>query len=383
MEEEYIDVRNTQKLYARILESFKNDPAVCDENKTLVCRFLRDAALGKTVIGRAKKKIGPARLFGYIIQLYPLMLYLKKPLEKVTQEDMENFVEALDADQILSRSPRVVGDRTVPSGKLLSPRYKVEIKIVIKKFYKWLLGDSKIYPPLVEWIDTYIEQKEVPSLTQAEVERMIDRSKSPRHRALIQVLFDGGFRIAELLNIRLHHVRFRASETNDPTQDCFFLRVPYSKTLRRTVALPMHASTKWLRMWLEDHPSRPRILPDGTLESSDVMAQLFPMSENAARLVVRRAGKQALGKRVYPHLLRHTSATFWSNKLPYFKFCKRFGWTMTSKMPQRYIDREGVDELDVVRLFHADERKQPKPETQDPFETFAPAEAWRRNGSRL
>ena len=54
--------------------------------------------------------------------------------------------------------------------------------------------------------------------------------------------------------------------------------------------------------------------------------------------------------------MRHTSATYWSNKLPYFKFCKRFGWTMTSKMPQRYIDREGVDEMEVAEIFHRSEQ---------------------------
>ena len=90
--------------------------------------------------------------------------------------------------------------------------------------------------------------------------------------------------------------------------------------------------------------------PDGTIEATDMEMQLFPMSDNAVRLLVRRAGRRALGKRVYPHLMRHTSATYWSNRLPYFKFCKRFGWTMTSKMPQRYIDREGVDELEVAAI---------------------------------
>ena len=84
--------------------------------------------------------------------------------------------------------------------------------------------------------------------------------------------------------------------------------------------------------------------------------QLFPMSETATRLMVGRAGRRALGKRVYPHLLRHASATYWSNKLPHFRFCKRFGWTMTSKMPQRYIDREGVDEFEVASIYQADER---------------------------
>ncbi len=69
------------------------------------------------------------------------------------------------------------------------------------------------------------------------------------------------------------------------------------------------------------------------------------------RLAVSRAGKRALGKRVYPHLLRHTSATYWCNRLSHFRLCKRFGWTMTSQMPQRYIDREGVDELEMASLY--------------------------------
>ncbi len=53
---------------------------------------------------------------------------------------------------------------------------------------------------------------------------------------------------------------------------------------------------------------------------------------------------------------RHSSATYWCNKLSYFQFCKRFGWTVTSKMPQKYIDREGVDELAVAEKYHEDVR---------------------------
>ena len=67
--------------------------------------------------------------------------------------------------------------------------------------------------------------------------------------------------------------------------------------------------------------------------------------------MVKRMGERALRKRVYPHLLRHTSATYWSNRLSWFKLCKRFGWAMTSSMPQRYIDREGVDEIEMARAY--------------------------------
>ena len=116
--------------------------------------------------------------------------------------------------------------------------------------------------------------------------------------------------------------------------------------------MPMYDTTKWLLLWLEDHPASPRISRDGTIEADDVNTPLFPMTANAVRLIVGRAGRLALGKRVYPHLMRHTSATYWSNKLPWFKLCKRFGWTMTSSMPQRYIDREGVDEIEIAELYH-------------------------------
>jgi integrase len=354
MEEEYIDTHQTARRYQLALECFANDSEISDYNRQLVLSFIRDAALGKTVLRKAKKKIGPSRLMNYLKHLRPLIAFLQMDLDKVTQQHMERFVEALETDRIRSRALRVTGKELVRSNAKLSPGYKVDIKITIKKFYKWLWGRNEVYPPVVSWIDTFLPQSAVAALTEAEVERMIDRATSILQRALIQTFFDGGFRICELLNVRLLHVSFRSVDPNDPTKRCFFLRVPFSKTLMRTVALPMQASTKWLKLWLEDHPAKPIIREDGTLEAPDLRLQLFPMSDTAARLMVHRAGKRALGKRVYPHLLRHASATFWSNKLPHFKLCKRFGWTMTSKMPQRYIDREGVDEMSIAQMYLAE-----------------------------
>ena len=360
---------------------FKNDKNISQRNKEIILSFLRDAALGKTVIGKAKKKIGAARLFGCITQLYPFIEYVKKDLDRVTQEDMEKFIEALESDGIRSKGRRIEGGHIHKRSGNLSPRYKADIKITIKKFYKWLWGNSRVYPEIVEWIDTYVEPKEIQALTEAEVERLADRCKTPLQRAVVQVLFDGGFRVGELLNIRLRHVWLKNFDPNDPAKKSFFVRVPFSKTLRRTVALPMRATTKWLSMWLEDHPAQPTIRGDGTIDAHDVMAQLFPMTDNAVRQIVSRAGKRALGKRVYPHLLRHTSATYWSNKLPYFKFCKRFGWTMTSKMPQRYIDREGVDELEVAQIYHEDERTKLAKENQRLLDELAEMKAQRQASS--
>ena len=355
MEEQYIELRNTRCIYASTVAKLENDPAISPRNKELIRKFLRDAALGKTIIGKAKKKIGHGALVGYVYHLYPFIFFLKKDLDQVTMEDTECFIEALENDEIRSRSPRIKGYKPCRSGQPYSDRYKVDMKVVIRKFYKWLWGENKRYPEIVEWFDTYTKDKEVPALTEIEVERMLDHARTPLQRALVQVLYDGGFRIGELLNIRLRHVRLQNYDPKDPDRTCFSLRVPFSKTLPRTVPLPMHATSKWLSMWLEVHPARPIFLEDGRLTATDEQMQLFPLSDSEVRHLINRLGRRALNKRVYPHLLRHSSATYWCQKLPYFVLCKRFGWTMTSKMPQKYIDREGINDLAAALIYHESE----------------------------
>ncbi|MCK4873246.1 MAG: site-specific integrase [Phycisphaerales bacterium] len=350
-EEEYIDIKNNKRNLELTLARLRADGRISETNKEIIQQFLRDAALGKTVIGRRKKKISDATLITYILHLYPVMLFLRKDLDKIGQDELERFVEALEGGAVRSRSPRLSGSRVASSGAPLSERYQVNVKKTIKKFYKWLLGSPKEYPPLVSWIDTYVQDKEVAALSEQEIGRMLDRAKTVLQRALIQVLFDGGFRIGELLNIRLKHVRLARFDPREPEKKCFVVRVPFSKTMPRTVALPMPASTKWLTLWLEDHPARAEIADDGSVQARNIDAQLFPTTANAVRLVVGRLGRSVLNQRVYPHLIRHSSATFWANRLPYFKICKRFGWTMTSQMPQRYIDRAGIDELSVARIY--------------------------------
>lgn len=358
-DEEFIDLRNSGRWLQRSFSAMQANPNLSDRNKELLSRFLRDASLGKTLPGRAKKKIGPARQCSYLLHLTLLAQVTKKDLDALTQEDMEDFIEGLEWNRLPScrwgiRQPAIPRVEQRP----LSPRYQHEIKLTIRKFYKWLLGNNRAYPPIVEWIDTLKPVKDISALTEAEVRAMLYSTSRIMHRALIQTLFDGGFRIGELMNVRLRHLTYRSINPETPEQKCFMVRVPFSKTLRRTVVMPMPATTEILRLWLREHPARPILLGDGTIGECDERVPLFPVQPNTPRTVLAKAGRRALGKRVYPHLLRHTSATYWCTKLPYFQFCKRFGWTMTSNMPQRYIDREGIDDLETARIYYRHQRMQ-------------------------
>jgi len=323
-----IDIHDRKAKFQQALASLEMDNCINEQNKKLVLDFIRDCTLGKTIIGKSKKKIGPARCLKYLSILQRLSEVLSKSFHDVNQSDMERLIQDLETDRIRARN-----------GKPYSEATKTDIKKTIKKFWKWKDGNNRTYPELVEWIDTYIAVKDVPALTRSEVEKMIEHTASPRDRTLLMVLFDSGARAEELLNVRLkrEHVSWKED------LKCYMIRLEYSKTKPRTISLPL--STSYMMSWLEVHPAK-----------DNPQAQLFPMTYPAMKMVVSRLGRRVLGKRVTPHMLRHSSATFYANKLknPY-KLCYRYGWTMASDMVNRYLDREGILEEETDSVVKADE----------------------------
>lgn len=208
MEEEYIDIHNMRGRYERVRARLLADPRINELNKALIERFLREAALGKTIVGRARTRIGPSRLANYAKHFISMADFLPPDLENATSEQIERLVLAIENNEVRSRLLKKVNGCLQPSQDVLSPQYKADLKGTIKKFYKWLQGNNRVYPELVAWIDTFVQHKEIPALTEQEIATLLEQAESTLDRALLQVLFDGGFRIAELLNVRLRHVSF-------------------------------------------------------------------------------------------------------------------------------------------------------------------------------
>lgn len=300
------------------------------ENKALVKAFVHDARLGKTIKKKSKKKVGKSRQIKYVQDLKKLDAHFKKNFKDVAQEEMECFILDLEDGKLIQKN-----------GKPYAAETQVAIKKIVIKFYKWLHGSPDVTPSIVSWIDTSCELKDHIFLTRAELDTMLSRMVSNsseqvvRNKALIAVLFDTGLRANELLNLRVRDLEYH--------NEHYKIRVTVSKTLKRTLVLTL--SRKYVDEWLDVYPNR--TVPE---------AQLFPISYTALAHMIERTGKR-ISKHVTPHTLRHSSITYWANHLKHAQLCMRFGWSMNSKQPARYIQRAGIEEEAVAELYNENEAK--------------------------
>ncbi|MDP2908195.1 MAG: site-specific integrase, partial [Nanoarchaeota archaeon] len=307
--EDKIDIHNTDRVYETALRKFEADEGINPKNRELILKFLWDCKMGKTIKARTRKKLGKRRILKYLFLIKRIAGWLGKPLNEVSQEEMERFVFNIEEGFYKNK------------GKDYSERTKLDFKKALQKFYKWM---GK--PELVDFIDMTDIPKEVPAITREELEKMINSTHETSVKAALIVLFDGGPRAEELLNVRLKDLT-QKTHMNDTA--CYWINIRHSKTFARTIPLPL--STKQINEWMAEHPDK-----------NNAEAQLFPYTYPALRKRIRILGERALKKRLTLHMLRHSSATYWAPKLNRYQLCAKYGWAFSSDMPDRYIKRKGI-----------------------------------------
>jgi integrase len=308
------DIHHIEQSFRSALCKLENDNSLVQRNRELILSFIRERKLSH---------------------------WLDKPFDSVTQADMEGVIEGLENNKY-KREIKDKKGRILRSSNLAHST-KLDYKKTLRKFYKWLLGDNDHYPELVDWIDTFDIEKEIPALRREEIERLAEALKL-RDKAILMFLFDSGARAAEFLNITIGDLT--------KVDNSFKARIAFSKTKPRTIHLPI--CSKYLELWLQESKEK------------DEHNYLFPISYEALRRMLYRVGKKVLNKRVTPHILRHSSATYYANllKSPY-KLCYRYGWSMASQMPKRYIDREGIIEEETPDLVRVNDISKLEKQNQD------------------
>lgn len=319
----FIDYRKRGDQYRRSYARFIEDDNVIAENKEIIKKFLRDCELGKTLRGRQKKKISESRCLRLLEYLKSVSAWMGKPLDKVEEKDMEDFILNLEKDIYRKKN-----------GKPYSEETKSSIKKVLKKFYRWMYGEGDRLNKLMGWVETFVPEKEIPTLRREEVELLAQSSGDMKYNFVIMLLFDSGARIEEIMNVRLKDISRK--------KDYYAIRIIYSKTKPRTISLPI--CSELMEVYLRNHHGK-----------DDPMSPLLTMKEAALRMYLKRLSMKVLKKRVTPHTLRHASASYYCNRLSQYQLCYRYGWSMASKMPARYIDREGILEQETAKAVREDD----------------------------
>ncbi len=256
------------------------------------------------------------RISKYYLLIRYLDSFLNKPLDKVERQDIERFL----SDFVSKRYDSVETRNT--------------FRRMLKRFYKWLLGNDEEHPDVVKWIKNEAEiKKKLPDdmLTEEEIKCMIDHAKHERDKALVITLYESGARIGEFLNMKIKDVVF----------DEYGCKVRlFGKTGDRVIRLIF--STPYLRAWINRHPFKND--PNAPLWCGFIHPQKKPLSWNEVYMLLKDIGKRArIKKPLNPHNFRHSRATALANKLTEAQMNAYFGWSQDSKMSKIYIHLSGRD----------------------------------------
>jgi integrase len=255
--------------------------------------------------------------------------YFSKPCQKLTLKDVEAFEKAMSSGELKSMKK-----------KPYSHSMRVDIRIALRIFLRWKLGHRAV--KLTDWFDCRDVIKTPEYLKETEVEKLYRHCKSAQERFLVAVLFDSGARAEEFHNIRFEDIQLPEGKENYVR---LALKEEYSKTLGRTISLYWKHSFEAVKEYLDER------IRDG-IKSRD---PIFNGTYDSARLFLQRLGRRVLDKHIHFHLFRHSSATYFANRLNRQELCIRYGWKFSSNMPDVYIARAGVENRDLDQKFASTE----------------------------
>jgi len=266
--------------------------------------------------------LGKQRILKYLYTLFRLSQWMEVPFDKAEKKDIVKVVRKIEM-------------------KDYSEWTKKDYKIVIKRFYKWLNGNDEEYPDKVKWIKTTFRKnkRKIPEdlITKQELEKMIRVANHSRDRALVSLLYESGFRIAEALNLRIKDIKF---------DEIGAKIIGNGKTGMRKIRLI--SSVPYLSAWVEHHPFRdepdaPLWLKIGATRKDEIICY-----NNARKIIKTLAKKANIKKRIHPHLFRHSRATELAIHLTDAQMDQYFGWAQGSNMPSTYVHLSGSDLEDSI-----------------------------------
>lgn len=315
-----MDIHNYQGRLELVLKRIKESP-ISENNKKTIIRFHDNCF---------SEGLSTARVVRYLYDLIKIENWLGKDFEHAGMEDIKALVCIIEKTSYAEHTKR-------------------DLKIILKKFYRWLRGTEE-YPPEVRWIKTNIKRNKnkLPEdmLTEDEIEKLINAAEHPRDRALVAVLYESGCRIGELASLKLKNINFDEYGAQ---------LLVNGKTGARRIRII--SSVPYLSEWINRHPLKND--PEAPIwinRINENKAIEYAAIKNILLCLKKKAG---IKKKVNPHNFRHSRASYLANHLTEAQMNQYFGWVQGSNMPAIYIHISGRDvDPAILRLYGIKNREE-------------------------
>ncbi|MFA5303139.1 MAG: site-specific integrase [Candidatus Nanoarchaeia archaeon] len=323
-----LDIHDRRKRYEKTVKNIEKDKNLTTKNKEFLLKLKDDLfAFGLSL----------DRVLFYLHRLKRMGKWLNMDFDKATIDDLKRLIVE-----------HVENGRVPSTGKSYTENTKRDFKRSLKSFYKWIAEipwTEMNYPDKVKWINIGLKQckARLPDdlLSKEDINKMIAHSGNLRDKAMISTLYEGGFRIGELLNIKLRDLSFTE----------YGVKVIVSgKTGMRTDLLIN--STQLLATWIENHPLRDKRDSYLWITMSTNNKGKGMKYGGVAKRFKEIAKLSEIQKDVNPHNFRHSRASELANKLTEAQMCNYFGWRLGSKMPAIYVHLSGRDIDDAILKMH-------------------------------
>lgn len=222
---------------------------------------------------------------------------------------------------------------------------KKDLHLQLKLMWKLANGyDLEDSPKEIRWVKCSLARRDrkLPKnlFTDEEIKAIL-KVATLRNKAIISLLYESGLRNSELCALKKNDVEF--------VKEGARIHVPEgTKTGSRSILVI--DSEPLLASWLASHPIKN---DDAPLFVNIHSKEIRPMmKENIIKLLKLTAKEAGITHRVYPHLLRHSSATKLAKHLTEAQMKAYFGWGQDSSMAATYVHLSGKDTDSGILSMH-------------------------------
>ncbi len=173
-------------------------------------------------------------------------------------------------------------------------------------------------------------------LSKEEINKLIDSAKTLRDKAIVELFLTSGGRRKEINLLKVKDINITKSiiwvTINHPKGERKPRRIPIvaNKDIATSI-YPSNFVNYYNTHIFRDEPDKPLFYSR--------YSSLFgmPLNRNYITDIIRRVVEDSgISKKITPHILRHTGATYDGYFLTEQDLCLKYGWRLKSDMPSRY-----------------------------------------------